>query len=102
MSAERILTLIEHTRKDLDLLEANVRRAASVQWERPTSRRTSASDIKARGGHRDPTGDTAVDPVRLSVRRSIVRTDTEMVKVARTVRGLAGLVGHAVGTWEKG
>jgi hypothetical protein len=100
VNTDNALKLISHTRKELDDLERALRRATDVQWERAPSDSTSSGDRRARGGHRDPTGDTAVDPQRLTVRRAVTISESELARIYPTLRSLTGQVRHAVGRWE--
>jgi hypothetical protein len=100
MNADRTLILLTNTRKELDELEVNLRKATDVQWERSPTSQTGAAERRGRGGHTDPTGDTATDPKRLSVRRAVVETDNDLQKVYRCLRAANGKVRHATGRWE--
>lgn len=100
MSADDTLRLIELTRNELDRLEAAVRTAGSYQWDRPPGQKASPGEVRGRGGHSDPTGDTAVDPTRLSVREALRLTHQDADRVFRTVRSMTGRVQHAARRWE--
>ena len=100
MNTEKHMKLITNIRKELDDLEKSLHRARDVQWERPPTSATSSTDRRARGGHSDPTGDTAVDPQRLSVRRAVTVSEHELERIFLRLRPLAGAVRHSVGRWE--
>ena len=100
MNTDKTLTLITNIRKELDDLETSLRKATNVQWDRSPSATTSAAERRGRGGHTDPTGDTATDPKRLSVRRAVVASDHELQRIYNHLRSLTGTVRHAVGRWE--
>lgn len=100
MNTEKTLALITNIRKELDGLEMSLRKATDVQWERSPSTQTSETERRGRGGYSDPTGDTATDPKRMSVRRSVVASEHELQRVYLNLRSLAGVVRQSVGTWE--
>ena len=70
---------LQHLRKDLDL-------ALEVQWERPPGL-VDPDDpgIRSRGGHSDPTGDSATHPGRLALRKAVQKVE----------RGLPGIEAKA-------
>jgi hypothetical protein len=94
------LRLIELTRNELDRLEHAVRRGESMQWERPPSQKTAPSEIAARGGHQDPTGDTAVDSTRLHLREVMRLTNQEAARILTHTRNISGRLQHSVSRWE--
>lgn len=100
MSPELTLKIIANMQKELAELEQNYRYAASVQWQRSPGSSTSSSEVRARGGHNDSVGDTAVDPRRLGVRRAVNNCGRDLERLYVQLRSINGSVGHAARRWD--
>lgn len=73
------------TNRDIDAasdlladLTASLEKATDLQWQRPPVFEDPADPgIRGRGGHPDPTGDTATDEDRLALREAVRQTERD-------------------------
>ena len=96
----RILKHIAWARTELDTLEQDIRRASEVQWTRAPSARPDVDEIKRKNVKPDPTADTALDPKRLGVRRSVKEADRDLLKVLNLMRAMSGRIQQSLKRWE--
>jgi hypothetical protein len=95
-----MLQMIQDTRKELTLMEAQVRRADSCQWDRAPRSRSNPQDVRSRGGHADPVGDTVIDGPRLAVRDSMVRAALALRSIQTAASEHRHRMSSAVARWE--
>lgn len=100
MSEAQFQRTLTDIRQELDDLEAGYKMAAARQWERPPYARTTSTEVHRRGGHSDPTGDTATDSSRLRVSDSVKKAESVIEDVYRRLRAMRVQVKKAVSIYD--
>lgn len=93
---EQAVTLIL---QDLRALFTTMQETRDAQFQRPPSASSAQEEIRSRGGHNDPTGDTVADPRRLGLRHQRKRAVRELEKLSRHLSGLVGDLQAAADRW---
>lgn len=89
-AAEDVRVIIE------DLLPA----ALDAQWTRGRVPDREETGRRAKGGHSDPTADTALDPDRLYLRGVLVKSRPSLFEAAVKLRGVRRGLERALRYWE--
>jgi len=86
---------------DLNALIVLLRETEELQWLSPVAS-SDAEDagIRSKGGHSDPTGDTATDPRRGALRSARKRSVEGIDRMARDVAGLRFSLSSALERWS--
>jgi len=94
---ERQETAVRHLLVDLAALVSLLRETEDTQWQKSKGPiEVEDTRRRAQGSHSDPTGDTASDSKRLSVRHQRTRAIRELTSISAKLHGLLGDLQRAV------
>ena len=84
MNERKAIVMVDQAMRDLKELKNDLELAYEVQWERPKGPADPDDPgIRSRGGHSDPTGDSATSGERLALRAAVKLTERDVAMLVK-------------------
>lgn len=102
MTAEprHLRSLVDQIEDEIKAIRAVLGTARDAQWMRPRQTDAERAASRQKGTHSDPTGETAVDPVRLRLRDAVRRSDVALHGALGGLRGSRRALEGAMRRWD--